>query len=326
MTIRKTSPALLAFALAGLLWFAAPPAQAADRGSFQRTLTVTGSVDLDVRTGSGDIDVHSGAVGTVQITGRIKVSGWSDNGEEKVRKLEQNPPIEQKGNSIRIGYITDPELRHNVSIDYQIVVPQSTNLTAHSGSGDLKIDGIKGPLVARTGSGDVHISNLGSRVEAHSGSGDLRMENVNGDVLARTGSGNIQGDGVAGAFDAETGSGDVSLRQTATGEVRVRTGSGGLDLHGVRGMLDANTGSGDLTVEGNPGGEWKLSAGSGTIKLRLPSSAGFNLDASTSSGSISLNHSVSVSGNISRHSIHGKAGAGGSLVEIRTGSGDIEID
>ena len=326
MTMRKTSPTVLALALAALLWFAAAPAQAAARGSFQRTLTVTGPVDMDVSTGSGDIEVRSGAVGSVQVTGRIKVSGWSDNGEEKVRKLEQNPPIEQNGNSIRIGYISDPELRHNVSIDYQIVVPQATSLAAHSGSGDLKIDGIKGPLAARTGSGDMHISNLGSRVEAHSGSGDLRLENINGDVLARAGSGNIQGDGVAGGFDAETGSGDVSLRQTAAGEVRVRTGSGGLELHGVHGMLHADTGSGDVTVEGAPGGEWKLSAGSGTIKLSLPSSAGFDLDASTSSGSISVNRSVAVSGNISSHSVRGKAGAGGSLVEIRTGSGDIEIE
>ena len=326
MPDRKFSPAVLAVALAALLWFTAPLAQAEARGSFQRTLTVTGPVDLDVSTGSGDIDVRSGAVGSVQITGRIKASGWSNNPEEKVRKLEQNPPIQQNGNSVRVGYISDPELRRNVSIDYTIVVPQATSLTSHTGSGDQKVDGIKGPLEARSGSGDMHISSIGGRVEAHTGSGDLQLNSVNGDVRARTGSGNIQGDGVAGAFDAETGSGDVGLRQTAAGEVRVRTGSGGVDLHGVRGMLDADTGSGEITVEGAPGGEWKLSAGSGTIKLNLPASAGFDLDASTSSGSIELNHAVTVSGNISRHSVHGKAGSGGSLVEIRTGSGDIEID
>lgn len=318
--------AALTLALVTVLWFSVTPAQAAARGSFQRTLTVTGPVDLDVNTGSGDIDVRSGATSSIQITGRIKVSGWSDNGEEKVRKLEQNPPIQQNGNSIRVGYITDPELRRNISIDYQIVVPQDTSLSSQTGSGDQNIDGIKGPLQAQSGSGDMHISAIGSRVEAHTGSGDLQMNDVKGDVRARAGSGNIQGDGVAGAFDAETGSGDVSLRQTATGEVRVRTGSGGVDLRGVRGMLNADTGSGDVTIEGTPGGEWKLSAGSGTIKLQLPSQAGFDLDASTSSGSISLNHAVSVSGNISRHSVHGKAGSGGSLIEIRTGSGDIEID
>lgn len=326
MNNRRWSVMFPALALAAGLWLGAMPAQASARGSFQRTLTVTGPVDLDVSTGSGDIDVHSGPVASVQVTGRIKVSGWSGDAEEKVRKLEQNPPIQQTGNSIRVGYITDPELRRNVSIDYQIVVPQASSVMSRSGSGDQKIDGIKGPLQARSGSGDMHISSIGSRVEAHTGSGDLQMSQIGGDVLARAGSGNIQGDGVAGAFDAETGSGDVTLRQTAPGEVRVRTGSGQLDLHGVRGMVDANTGSGDVSVEGVPGGEWKLSAGSGTIKLRLPSSAGFDLDASTSSGSISLNHSVTVSGNISRHSIHGKAGSGGSLVEIRTGSGDIEID
>ncbi len=326
MLNRKSSFAILALALAGVFWLAATPAQAAARGSFQRTLTVTGPVDVDLNTGSGDVDVRTGPVGSVQITGRIKVSGWSDNGEEKVRRLEQNPPIQQNGNSIRIGYVSDPELRHNVSIDYQVVVPQATNLISHTGSGDQKIDGIKGPLEAQSGSGDMHISSIGSRVEAHTGSGDLQMANVNGDVRARAGSGNIQADGVAGAFDAETGSGDIGLRQTAPGEVRVRTGSGGVDLHGVHGMVNANTGSGDVSIEGTPSGEWKLSAGSGTIKLQIPREAGFDLDASTSSGDISLNHTVSVSGTISRHSIHGKAGNGGSLVEVRTGSGNIEID
>ncbi len=326
MSTRKSSFAILALALAGVFWPAATPAQAAARGSFQRTLTVTGPVDVDLNTGSGDVDVRTGAVGSVQITGRIKVSGWGDNAEEKVRRLEQNPPIQQNGNSIRIGYVSDPELRHDVSIDYQVVVPQAASLISRTGSGDQKIDGIKGPLEARSGSGDMHISSIGSRVEAHTGSGDLQMNGVNGDVRARAGSGNIEADGVAGAFDAETGSGDIGLRQTAPGEVRVRTGSGGVDLHGVRGMVSANTGSGDVSIEGTPSGEWKLSAGSGTIKLQIPRQAGFDLDASTSSGDISLNHTVAVSGTISRHSIHGKAGNGGSLVEVRTGSGNIEID
>jgi DUF4097 and DUF4098 domain-containing protein YvlB len=287
---------------------------------------VSGAAELDVSTGSGDISVRNGPAGSVHIIGHIKVSGWSDNAEEKVRKLEQNPPIEQTGNSIRIGYIADPELRHNVSIDYDIVAPQASSLKSQTGSGDQKVNGIKGPLEARSGSGDMHIGSIGSQVQAHTGSGDLQLNEISGDVHARAGSGNIQGDGVAGGFDAETGSGDISLRQTAAGEVRVRTGSGGVDLHGVRGMVDANTGSGDVNVEGTPGGEWKLSAGSGTIKLQIPSQAGFDLDASTSSGEISLNHTVAVSGTISRHSIHGKAGNGGSLVEVRTGSGNIEID
>jgi DUF4097 and DUF4098 domain-containing protein YvlB len=326
MLINKRTLAVVTAALVALLWVSTTPAQAAARGSFDRTLTVSGAADLDVSTGSGDITVRSGPAGSVHVIGHIKVSGWSDNGEEKVRKLEQNPPIQQNGNSIRIGYITDPELRRNVSIDYEIVTPQATSLTSQTGSGDQKISGIKGPVEARSGSGDMHISGIGSGVQAHTGSGDLQMGDINGDVRARAGSGNIQGDGVAGGFDAETGSGDVSLRQTAAGEVRVRTGSGGVELHGVKGMLNADTGSGDVVVDGVPGGEWKLSAGSGTITLSLPREAGFDLDAATSSGSIELNHTVSVSGNISRHSIHGRAGNGGSLIEVRTGSGNIEID
>ncbi|HLK33843.1 MAG TPA: hypothetical protein VKT29_12185, partial [Terriglobales bacterium] len=67
--------AVLGGALAALLWLSGTPAQAAARGSFERTLTVSGPVNLDVSTGSGDISVHKGPVGSVQVSGRIKVSG-----------------------------------------------------------------------------------------------------------------------------------------------------------------------------------------------------------------------------------------------------------
>ena len=91
-------------------------------------------------------------------------------------------------------------------------------------------------------------------------------------------------------------------------------------------MVTASTGSGDVQLEGTPSGEWKLTAGSGNVTVHVPSQAAFDLDASTSSGEISLNHPVTVSGTLTRHSVHGKVGTGGSLVEVRTGSGNIEID
>src|SRR5262245_19827881 len=67
-------------------------------GSFERTLNVSGVVDLDVSTGSGSIEVRPGSSGRVEIRGRIRAGGdwWrSDrNAEEAVRQLESNPPIE----------------------------------------------------------------------------------------------------------------------------------------------------------------------------------------------------------------------------------------
>src|SRR5216110_2824163 len=91
-------------------------------GSFQRTLQVTGPVNLDVSTGSGSIQIRTGATNQVQVTGHIKTRDWlGGNGEEKVKQIHANPPIQQSGNVIRIGHIDDSELRRNVSISYELV-------------------------------------------------------------------------------------------------------------------------------------------------------------------------------------------------------------
>ena len=41
------------------------------RGTFERTLTVNGPVDLSVRTGSGSIQVRTGGGDPVQIVGKV---------------------------------------------------------------------------------------------------------------------------------------------------------------------------------------------------------------------------------------------------------------
>src|SRR6266699_7270719 len=210
------------------------PASASARGQFDRTLHVTRSVNLQVETGSGSIDVTTGNSNEVKVVGRIYASEWfGGDAEERVKRLESNPPIQQSGNDIRIGHIDDPELRRNISISYELVVPANTQLRASSVSGSVTVTGISGTLDANTGSGSLKISNIGAGVRAHTGSGSIELDGARGNVYARTGSGSIHATNVAGGFDSETGSGHLVLDQSAPGSVRAETGSGGLDLHNV---------------------------------------------------------------------------------------------
>jgi hypothetical protein len=312
--------------VAGAL-IAFPPigARASAEGTFQRSLSVNGPVDIDVTTGSGSITVRTGSSDKVEINGRIKASGWSDNAEERVRRLQANPPIQQSGNSIRIGHIDSADLRHNISISYELVVPAATELKAHSGSGSQTVDGIRGPLEVSAGSGSVKISNIGNTVEAETGSGSIDVDHVKGNVRARAGSGSIRASDVGGGFEGNTGSGHISLEQTAPGAVRAETGSGGMELRGVRGSLQATAGSGGISAEGEPTAGWMVHTGSGSIHLRLPNDAAFDLSARTSSGSISVNRPVTVQGTFGRKEIRGKVRGGGVPVEVQTGSGNIEI-
>ena len=62
------------------------------RGSFERTLTVSGPVELSVRTGSGDIQIRTGETHRVQVSGRIRAGDsrrTTVSPAERVRQVEQ---------------------------------------------------------------------------------------------------------------------------------------------------------------------------------------------------------------------------------------------
>lgn len=66
----RFSHATAALAFAGLVL---QSAAAQREGSFDRTLTVNGAVDLNVETGSGRIEVHAGDTSSVRIHGVIRL-------------------------------------------------------------------------------------------------------------------------------------------------------------------------------------------------------------------------------------------------------------
>jgi DUF4097 and DUF4098 domain-containing protein YvlB len=301
-------------------------ARAAMEGSFDRTLSVTGPVDLDVATGSGKIRVRNGDSGTVHVYGLIRAhDDLRARAEDKVRYFESNPPIEQSGNVIRIGRVPENQYR-NVSISYEIVVPGETRLHARTGSGEQSVEGIRGPADVGTGSGSITLSNIGSDVTARTGSGRIELDSVRGRVDAHTGSGSIRAARIAGAFKGDTGSGGITMDQAAPGDVEVTTGSGNLEVSGVRGSLRARTGSGHITAGGEPSGEWNMHASSGGITVHLKPDAAFDLEAHTSSGHITLNHPLTVMGTISQKSMRGKVRGGGALLSLSTSSGSITVE
>lgn len=302
------------FRLSGLvvliLFASAVAAFASEQGHFQRSFQVGSGTELQVYTHSGDVTVRSGPAGTIAITGRIHVGDrWFSGGRKtEVEEIEKNPPLQQTGNLVRVDYVNHT----NISIDYEITAPPDTRVHTKSGSGDQTIDGMQAGIDIETGSGDV------------------RLDKVAGEMRLRTGSGNIRTRDVAGAFEARAGSGDITLEEKGKGDVRIETGSGNIEARGVNGGLSASTGSGDVRVDGVPANTWSIKTGSGNAELRLPQDAGFEIDASSSSGNLEVNHPVTttVQGRVtdSRKSVRGKVRGGGPEVVVHTGSGNIRVD
>jgi hypothetical protein len=279
-------------------------------GTFDRSFQVSGPVDMEVLTRSGDITVHNGAAGTVSIHAKIHSgnSWFGGDHQAEVQELQKNPPIRQSGNSIRIDYVN----LNNISIDYDITVPEDTALRAHTGSGDQNIEGLKG------------------NVELESGSGDMRLARLTGDMRFQTGSGNVKGRELSGPAKIKAGSGDIEIEETGVGDVEVRTGSGNITVSGINGGFHAEAGSGDIHGKGSPKNIWSVRTGSGNVTLNVPSDTGFDVDISSSSGSVTVGHPVTttIQGHVpeSRKSVVGKVLGGGPVISVHTGSGEIQLN
>jgi DUF4097 and DUF4098 domain-containing protein YvlB len=274
-----------------LALFTASTAALAD-GHFERTFNVSSTPDLYVQTGSGNIQVHPGSGNQIHVSARIH-SGWNVFGgsdEGAIHRIEQNPPVVQDGNTVRIGDNTGHEHYNNISIDYDITAPAGVALNLHSGSGDVTTDSVGRFLTASTGSG------------------------------------NVRAHGISGPADLQSGSGDITLDENGSGDIKARTGSGNVHIRGLNGSLTARAGSGDIDAEGHLAGPANLSSGSGNVKLHLGPDAHFNLEASTGSGDIRVHYpGAPHQDDSTRHHMTAPVNGGGQPLEVRTGSGNVEI-
>ena len=264
-------------------------------GHFERTLSVSSTPDLYVNNGSGNIQIHAGSGTEIHISARIHPSSWGMFGgggdsSSQIHEMEDHPPITQDGNAVRIGFVTGHSEYNHVSIDYDITAP------------------------------------AGAALNLHSGSGDINTNDVGRFLTASTGSGNIRANGVSGPADLQSGSGDITLDQRSGGDIKARTGSGKVHIHGFSGSLMARSGSGDIDAEGRLIGTATLDSGSGNVRLHLGNDAHFNLEASTGSGDIRVRYpNAPQQDEHSRHHMTAPINGGGPPLQVRTGSGNVEI-
>lgn len=243
--------------------------------------------------GRVDLTVNTGS-GHIHLiagpAGQVHITGhvrsnWGAS-DDQVRAIAGRPPIEQTGNIVRVG-VHQGNL-HNISIDYDVQAPADSYLEVGTGSGGIDVDG------------------MGANARLH------------------TGSGSIHATGLRGSFDASTGSGGIYAEQVGDGDAKAETGSGPIELRNLHGSLVAHTGSGSIKAGGTPTGSWKIHTGSGGVEL-WTGNASITLDASSGSGGVHTDRPIAAQGDFGRHHVTGKINGGGPTVEVRTGSGRINV-
>ncbi|HYL98474.1 MAG TPA: DUF4097 family beta strand repeat-containing protein [Blastocatellia bacterium] len=128
-------------------------------------------------------------------------------------------------------------------------------------------------------------------------------------------------------MSAQASDGDIVLMVVGPSDAVVRQGSGRIDIGGARGAIAASTDAGEVHVKAVPRQEWRLKSVSGNIRIELPPSAPFEIDAESKSGKISVkrpdisNASVA-NGNLLLQKVNG----GGPKIQARSERGRILIN
>ena len=286
---------------------------------FSGVYKVDGDGAVDITQVSGDVRVVTGHGNEVRVDA-IKRVRHRDPEEAKRLLNALRVDVTQVGNRIEVRtvYPRIPGNRSwNGSVDYTITVPQSAAVSAKTVSGDVAVTAVRGEVRAETVSGDVDVTDTPNLALAKTVSGDVRARDIAASSLTLS---TVSGTVVANGLKVRTlDAGSVS------GELRLA------DLQVER--LTAKTLSGDIAFEGNlaRGGRYEFHAHSGNVRLLLPASTeGFELDASTFSGTVRTDFPVTLrptssEGRRANRAIRGSFGDAGAILSLRSFSGSVVI-
>lgn len=315
---------LPAAAFVAALWiFAGCEARPAARGSFDRTFFTSGPQRIELSTAAGDVQIAGSSDGKVHVHAEVRASGFGfSRPRQRVDEIVANPPLEQRGGTIRIG--KDSRFR-NVAISYQIEAPRDTEVDTTMASGSAEIRDVRGPVKARTASGSLRVERIERYTQLTAISGAIEANDIADDTKASSASGSIAIGKVKGDVRARAISGAVRVLQPAA-RVDAGSTSGWVEVQGATNDVKASSVSGSVTVRGNPQANafWDLRTTSGAVELFVPSNAAFHLSAENVSGEIRTGVPIVVEEQ-TRHSLRARFGNGGARVEIHTISGRIQV-
>jgi DUF4097 and DUF4098 domain-containing protein YvlB len=293
-------------------------------GSFERSYPISGPLRIELNSASGDVQITGGSGNTVQVHADVTAHGMGfDDSKKLLAETISNPPIEQRGDTLRIG--KDISRLRNISITYRITVPHETEVNSNVASGAQTIFQIRGPLKIQSASGSVRVAHIDRDAQLNSVSGSIDASDVGDDVRANTLAGNVSVSDTKGDVRAGALSGAVEVKK-AGGRVDAETASGSVEVDDAVNDVKARSASGRVSVHGNPGATsyWQLTTVSGPVLLGVPSTANFHLTAEATSGEIRADIPIVVEEQ-SKHALRAHVGNGGGRVEVHTSSGEIRI-
>jgi len=214
----------------------------------------------------------------------------------------------------------------DVFVDFHVTVPHETGLDITSGGG-VEIEQLRRDAHLSTVGGSISVSDLKGNLDAQTSGGSVHLRRIGGNATLKTSGGDIQGHNLGGWVDARTSGGAIQF-DGVRAQVIARTAGGSISVRGAGGRVDARTSGGDAEIhfaKGNASGGFVQTSGGGA-RVVVDGSVNLSLKASSSSGQISTNLPIQVSGTISTSCLLGSINSGGEMLTLRSDGGSIRIE
>ena len=290
-----------------------------------RTFKLGANGDIDIGNIAGDITIIRGGGSDVVIEA-IKTSRARTAEEAKAVLPLVEVDISDRAGRVeaRTRYPRNDDNRRrnwrniNVSVAFNVTAPDRARITVNSISGNISVRDIKGDLTLETISGNVQIGNAGRVSKAKTVSGDVEIVDTT----------------VEGVMSASTISGILLMRNIKARQLELGSISGNVIVEQVTAeRVEAQSISGEIKLTGPlvRGGRYDLGSHSGTIEVVLTGDVGFEIEASSFSGSIRTDlplklSGVSQAGSRGRQrSIRGSYGDGSAFLDLTTFSGSVVL-
>ena len=240
-------------------------------GSVERTehhVLGGGVTQLRIDGGLADVTLTPTAGDRVVVDSRAKASLWMPEPRTRV-----------DGNRVSLGGGCRVAVFGSCSASFVVRVPHGVGVSVATATGDVRADGLTGPL------------------ELHVSSGDVELSGLSGGTTAKVASGDIDASRLSGRVELETASGDVRATGLDSGVVNARASSGDVlvDLAAAPQRVNLASTSGDVTIlvpRDRASYDTQLATSSGETDPGVPSdpNASRSLSAVTSSGDAAIRY------------------------------------
>ena len=291
---------------------------------FSQTYKVSGDGMLDLQNIAGDVRVTSARGNEIRVDATKRVRSRDENQTRRML-ADLRVEVNHVGNRVEVRTIYPRSSGRNISasVDYVITVPAGAIVNLKTISGDITVADIKGEVRAETVSGSVDVSATPNLASAKTISGDVRARGITttGTLTLGTVSGSVIASSLeARAIEAGTVSGTVQLTNVRADRVQAKSMSGDIDF-------DARL---------SKGGRYEFNAHSGNVRVILTQPSGFELDASSFSGSIRSDFPVTLRSTAGTNNdgnrrgprntaIRGTFGDASAVLSVRSFSGNVVI-